>query len=164
MIACVLCCTSCKKDEKEKKAYDADSRTMVYKVTLNDTVLHFYNVTLSYRGSDCQTHSLELSENVWNHTEKGWGDSLGMRMQFSLKEGVDTTYESAPYIRDKKLDLRIITQSMAVTKDGSGVERVYGDVVPEIWASGGLKLEKLSFVKITANLNRRYDNDFMSLK
>lgn len=168
LVACVICCTSCKKDENEK-TYNADGNkakpTMEYTVLLNDTVLHFFHVTLSYRGADCQTHSLELKDQAWSLTENGWGDSLGLRMQFSLKEGVDTAYNSTDYIHDSLVDLRIVTQVKAVKTNPDGsMSAFHGDFKPSIWEASGTRLKKAHFTGILDMLNRRYSHNFTPLQ
>ena len=164
LVAGLLYCTSCKKDEAEKPETPSARPSMTYKVTLNDTVLHFFHVTLSYRGSDSRTHSLELSDSTWNLTENAWGDSLGMRLQFSLREGVDTAYASAAYIRDGKLDLRIVTQARAVKTNADGsASASYGDPLPSVWVAYGMRLDNVHFTGVVNSLNRRFSHGFTAL-
>lgn len=165
LVASLICCTSCQKDEAEKPEETAARPSMTYKVTLNDTVLHFFHVTLSYRGSDSRTHSQELSDSTWSLTENAWGDSLGMRLQFSLREGVDTAYASAAYIRDGKLDLRIVTQALAVKTNADGsYSAVYGDPRPSAWIAYGMRLENMHFTGVLSSMNRRYSHGFIALQ
>ena len=165
LVASLICCTSCQKDEAEKPEETAARPSMIYKVSLNDTVLHFFHVTLSYRSSDCRTHSLELKDGNWSLTENAWGDSLGMRMQFSLREGVDTAYGTAAYIRDGKLDLRIVTQARAMKTNADGsVSASYGDVIPSVWIASGMKLDNVHFTGALQNMNHRFSHGFIGLK
>lgn len=171
LAAALLFCVSCEKDDNTKdnqpnRPQEEHYTTVLkYKVQLNDTILHFFAVDVVYRGADSKTHAETIDSTCWSYEADSWGDSLGMRVNFRLREGVDTNYETAPYIRDKKIYTRMQFQALAgkYNADGS-MKAVKGDLVPVLFAHLGIKLEKAYFAGVEKILNEDGDRESVSLK
>lgn len=94
---------SCGKDDDNGSSSTSgggvSSYHMDYIMKVNDTILHYYDVTVNYRDNNSRTLSESVTSRQWSKHFDSWGDSLVMQVSYSLKPGVDTSYSNTQWLQ-----------------------------------------------------------------
>lgn len=144
---------------------------MDYGVRVSDTVLHYYNVIANYRDDNSRTVSEQITTTDWKKHFDGFGDSLVLKVVFTLREDVDTSYTNTEWLRVDgavaKIDARteFYASASKVRSDGSRSFHV-GDAMNQYNRNnmGGFGLSTLHWQGLTNSLNRKGDYAHYSLK
>lgn len=114
-----------KEDDETIVSSESCVPEMDYGVRVNDTVLHYYNVIANYRDDNSRTVSEQITTTDWKKHFDGFGDSLVLKVVFTLREDVDTSYTNTEWLRVNgdvaKIDARTEFYATAsrVNADGS---------------------------------------------
>lgn len=139
-------------------AEDAGELVRTYSIELNDTLLHFFSVEVTYPATDCQLRSEVIDTAVWYYESDTWCDASDMGLCIRLRDGVDTNHESAAYIRGKYLDLRLIAQGNIVKRDGSKIFKHHF----EKRTGSPVNLENTSFLSLQNSLSVQRTSDVIN--
>ena len=165
MTACV------KEDDETIVSSESGVPQMDYGVRVSDTVLHYYNVIANYRDDNSRTVSEQITTTDWKKHFDGFGDSLVLKVSFTLREDVDTSYTNTEWLRVNgdvaKIDARTeyFASASKVNKDGSRSFHV-GDALNQYNRNNmiGFGLSTLYWQGLTNSLNRKGDYAHYSLK
>lgn len=142
-----------------------------YGLVTGDTVLHFYNVTAYYRDNNSQTVSEEITEREWHKRIQGWGDSLCLRVVYTLRDGADTSYSNSEWIyvtnNIAKIDCCLKYRASAYSIDRNGSTYTsFGDAPNSYMDASvrGFHLGERYWAGCTEMLNRKGDYTHTSLK
>lgn len=142
-----------------------------YALVTGDTVLHYYNVTAYYRDNNSHTVSEQITEKDWHKRIQGWGDSLCLRVAYTLRSDVDTSYSNTEWLRISngaaRIDCYLKYRASAFSADREGhTYTAYGDV-PNTYmdaSAGGFHLSEKHWAGCTEMLNRKGNYTHTALK
>lgn len=166
----ILAMTACEKENNTSG--DTPSRhgtpCMEYKVCINDTILHFYDVTIQYRDADKATQTEVMTSKEWGKKFDSFGDSLSLRVSFALRSDADTTYANNPWLKNANSDPSVMLNysfyASAYSAPYQKDAKYYGDLPgTKDRSSGAMKLNHFHWSGVTNRLNQVGDYKHLAI-